>query len=747
MTKLLHSETFARVVFFAIAALKIVSKYSFTRVNCAFSTIFALLRQKIFIVQRSHSTYFLVFLFLSFAATAADTKIKELEFADTQLIDVIRTLAELSDKNIIATPEASKEKVTIHLKNITILDAIKSISRISGLWYRHDEDTNTYRIMTRKEYSKDLIIRESEHIEVFHVLNANVRIIAQQIEDLYGSRVILSLGEDPGQSGSSSSNSSSSGSSRNNVRNSRSTNGNNSSNNSNSNSSNSSSSGIAKSGVALSTTDLTPDQLEQISRSLSGMSVNPDTLQQVTTSSQPIYITVNNEHSMILVRTDDKNVIAAISNLIKELDIAIPQVMLEMKILNIVLGEDFNSIFNFELQPSGSNQSLQPIKVGNNGLLNSGSLIYEFLNTRLRANIEFLEQNKRVKVLSNPMVLASNHREAELFIGEERILTRGFTFHPAVIDNGIVISPSYVETETDLEEIGITLRITPRINTDGTVSLDLQQENSSVTPGGATIPLADGTGNVLNLPIDTVNTARLTGTVVAHDKLTVAVGGLIRTTKSTNQKKVPILGEIPVLGRLFRTDIESEEDVETVLLITPHILKKPQDSENIRREDNQFYQSYNDNFPDLEPYPNKFLDKKSRVSNVEKTSNNRQNIYLEMSQYAADTIRIPEIERTLDKDYLSSKINRQVITTLFDDDRITVMPLASWNRGGLHVTAVQLANKSNSALPVDYQRVKGQWLAYSVESSLLARHGQESDSTYLYLVSALPFDEMMMGGK
>lgn len=686
------------------------------------------------------TTYFLTLLLFSFNVIA-EAKIKELEFADTRLIDVIRTLAELSNSNIIATPTAAKEKVTIHLKNVTVIEAIKSISRISSLWYRYDEDTNTYRIMTREQYGKDLIIRDSENIEVFHLLNANVQIIAQAIQDLYGSRVILSLGTQPGQSGLSGASSGTSG--RSGVRNSRSTGGNNRSNRSNNRTNRNSTAtgnGVASSGSTLSTKELTPDQIEQISTSLSGQAVNTDTLQQVTTNAQAIHITVNNEHSMILVRTDDRKVIAAIDGLIKQMDIPIPQVMLEMKILNITLGEDFNSIFNFELQPSGGNQSLQPIKIGNNALLNSGSYIYEFLNSRLRANIEFLEQNKRIKVLSNPMVLASNHREAELFIGEESLLTRGFTFNPAVIDNGVVISPSYVETETELQEIGITLRVTPRINADGTVALDLEQENSTLNPGGATLPISDGAGSVLNLPIDTVDTARLTGTVVARDNLTVAVGGLIRNSKANNEKKVPILGEIPVLGRIFRTTIESEQNTETVLLITPHILNKPQDSEKLRQADNQFYQSLNDGFPELAPYPNKFIDKDPLSSN-DSSSNSNQKLYMEMSQYAADTVRISEIDRKLDAKYLPDKVKRVAVTNLFDNNKVKVMPLASWNRGGMYVTALELVNKANSALPVDYTKIKGKWLASSVENSLLARRGQANDSTFMYVVSVLPFDE------
>ncbi|MEX0614524.1 MAG: hypothetical protein WD177_01335, partial [Methylophaga sp.] len=85
--------------------------------------------------------------------------IEEVEFNQSNMTDVIRALSELSNSNIIATSEAASRQVTIHLKNVTILDAIKSISRISDIWYRYDQDTNTFRLMSREEYSKDLIIR------------------------------------------------------------------------------------------------------------------------------------------------------------------------------------------------------------------------------------------------------------------------------------------------------------------------------------------------------------------------------------------------------------------------------------------------------------------------------------------------------------------------------------------------------------------------------------------------------------
>lgn len=682
----------------------------------------------------------ILLLFLSCTSVQAETRINEIEYADTQLIDVIRTLSELSDSNIIATPEATQKRVTIHLKDVTVLDAVKSICRISDLWYRYDEDTDTYRIMTREEYSRDLIVRESEHIEVYTLLNANVQIVAEAIADLYGQRVLLSLGREPGEtslnggSGRSSSGRSSS------VRNSRSLSGGRSGRGGNNNT-------LINSGGQLEGRELTVDQLSQIAErnaaQQTGNVVDAETLQQVTIQAQPIYVTVNNEHNMIIVRTDDMRVIQSITNLVKKMDKPVPQVMLEMKILSILLGEDFNSIFNFQIQPSGSNQSQEPILLGNNALLNTGSFVYEFLNSRLRANIEFLEANNRLKVLSNPMVVASNHRETELFIGEEAVLTRGFTFQSATIANGVVVSPSYVETETELEEVGITLRLTPRINADNTVELDIEQESSTIKQGGGSIPIVDNEGNALDLPIDTVDTSSLTGTVMAKDGLTVAVGGLIRTTKNNQQRQVPVLGEIPVVGRLFRSNIESEEQSETVLLITPRIINNPEQSENIRQTNNKYYEAYNREFPDPPKLPNQFIDKDPQ-SEITATSpsGQRQQLYMQMSEYAAENIRRPEIERVRSDIYSPVDVI-SVAAGIFNDPRIKTVPEASWNRGGLYVTAVALFNRSNDVVNIDYQNINGDWLASTVETEALDPAGESGSTTYLYLVSAFPFNDVI----
>lgn len=675
-------------------------------------------------------------------------RIQEIEFTETDMDNVIRTLSELSDGNIIATPEAAKRQVTIHLKNVSILDAIKSISRISDLWYRYDEDTNTYRLMTREEYGKDLIVRESDNVEIFRLLNANVQIIAQAIEDIYGARVILSLGLPPAANSLNSGNGNSGVRGRNstvrNVRSSRQ-----SVRGVNSNRSSRRGTGrnnFSESGTVLETEALSIDQIDRIATALeqSGTrSIDQQTLQENTVQSQPIYVTVNNEHNMLIVRSDDQSVLSGIKQLISKMDIPVPQVMLEMRILSVTLGEDFNSIFNFELQPSGSNQSQQPLLLGNNALLNSGTFVYEFLNNRLRANLQFLEENNRIKVLSNPMVVASNHREAELFIGEETLLTEGFDFFPAIIDNGVVIQPAYVQAIVNREDIGITLRITPRINGDETVELLIEQENSTVNPGGGIVPVTDGSGSVQNLPVDTVDTARLTGTVMAKDSLTVAVGGLIRTSKNKNERKVPILSEIPILGTIFRSTTESEQETETVLLITPRIMNVPEESEQLRQTDNRFYRDYNQNFPELQTFDNKFVnkDKDAEQSDIIPDSLQSKRFH-EMTNYAAQMVRTPELQRPKSQVYKSVRVI-PIAAGLLSKPAIKTVPTESWKKGNVYVTAVTLFNRSDKVISINRENIRGEWLSAALETNKLAPRGEDAAASKLYLVSDKPFDDVI----
>jgi general secretion pathway protein D len=123
------------------------------------------------------------------------------------------------------------------------------------------------------------------------------------------------------------------------------------------------------------------------------------------------------------------------------------------------------------------------------------------------------------------------------------------------------------------------LLITPSINADRTVTLRILQENSTVIPNGANIPIPNSTGiGFTNVPVDIVNQQRVSGTVVAKDGLTIAIGGLIDETLAANRAEVPILGKIPYMGIFFRREFKERTRRELIFLIRPLVLTTPGES-------------------------------------------------------------------------------------------------------------------------------------------------------------------------
>ncbi len=523
-----------------------------------------------------------LFLLLSFslvfsANVSAADKLSELEFKDADLLDVIRIIAELSGDNIVATPAASNAKITIFLRDVEVHQAIETICRINNLWYRRDQLTSTYRIMTNEEYSKDLVIHRNDRTKVFVVRAPNVVLIAEAVNNLYGNRVVLSgSGEESkinelnsfgslGGSGGSNSNGNSNGNSNNNSSSGRSSRTN----------SSSSIGGKGVMGDAINS-DLSVDQLAALAISGIGRNViSAQELKLLSDQREPIYVSIAAEHNMILVRTGDEEALAGITALVDRIDVPLPQVMLEMKVMDATLGDDFSSVFNFELLDGGvTGDSSAPVIFGSNQPA-GGSFIYEFFDGTFKANIEFLEDNQRINVLSTPLILAVNNRPSKLFVGDELVIVQGYEASVLATEGGdnvtIVNSSTTLSPVTSIQEVGSTIEIIPFINADNTVTLRIRQQISSIKKNASLLPVV-ANGEVLNLPIDSVTTATLEGTVLAKDGLTFAIGGLVRDTVSEKTSRVPGLSAIPGLGKFFSSVQDINNRTELILMITPHVM-------------------------------------------------------------------------------------------------------------------------------------------------------------------------------
>jgi general secretion pathway protein D len=177
--------------------------------------------------------------------------------------------------------------------------------------------------------------------------------------------------------------------------------------------------------------------------------------------------------------------------------------------------------------------------------------------------------------------LSVNNEVTRLFIGENRPIITGVSLNNNI---NLSVNQSSLTPQIQFVPVGTTLLITPNINADRTVTLRLLQDNSTIEPNAATIPVPTASGGIVSYPVDVVSSQLLSGTLVAKDGLTMAVGGLITENITHNTSSVPVLGDIPLLGYFFRREITGRSRQELIILIQPHVLNTPAESEAAGRK-------------------------------------------------------------------------------------------------------------------------------------------------------------------
>jgi type II secretory pathway component GspD/PulD (secretin) len=539
--------------------------------------------------------------FAGAAAAQEELVVERLDLREARVADVARLLATTSDLNVVVTPEAGERVTNLFLQRVPVRQAIETLCKVSGLWFRDEQ--GIVRIMTAEQYQADLVVQRDAQVRVFTLLHPNSVAVAGAIRDLFGGRVRLSLGlndqslPDPalsslsGQavfgSGTQSFSERLNGIQQNAFV---------------------GQSGVGTFGGAQQGTTTDDDQereaerleerltAEQLSRLEQQGGVVRDA-EGLTEGRPPIAVTVNRRHNLVVVRTSDADAMAEIERLVVDLDRPTPQVLLEMKVLELRLGDGMRTGLDVDLiagPPRTNFETGEPtnplartaatvaeqVVAAGNPPLQGGALVYQFLNEHIRVRLEALGREDRVGVLATPLLLCANNEAARIFIGEERPLVRNFQLQ-TITTNGVVTNQ--VVPTVDLRDIGNSLRIVPRINADRTVTLTIIQDVSTVNIGGAQLPVPAGNG-VTVVDVDTVDTANLEGTVIAKDGLTLAVGGLIRKELRDRQSGIPYLMDLPLVGWLFGETERVEEQRELLLLITPHVLMTPAEGQARSRE-------------------------------------------------------------------------------------------------------------------------------------------------------------------
>jgi general secretion pathway protein D len=209
-----------------------------------------------------------------------------------------------------------------------------------------------------------------------------------------------------------------------------------------------------------------------------------------------------------------------------------------------------NSVFN-------SSQSL--------GLASSGaSGLYQVLGQDYQVTLRAIAASGNAKVLSRPSVIARNNQPATITVGQSVPLINNVTFDQfGNQHNGI----SY-------QSVGIILRVTPFITPDGLVEMILSPETSElVADRSQWVPISTGAGGTISAPV--INSRSADTVVVTPDGQTVIIGGLMSTSKADSETKIPFLGDIPILGNLFKHKVKNDAKIELLIFMTPHIIPAP----------------------------------------------------------------------------------------------------------------------------------------------------------------------------
>jgi hypothetical protein len=129
--------------------------------------------------------------------------------------------------------------------------------------------------------------------------------------------------------------------------------------------------------------------------------------------------------------------------------------------------------------------------------------------------------------------------------------------------------------------VGLILGVTPRISPEGMVVMEIDAEKSDVGPEAEGIPVSISGNTVIRSP--SFNTTMAQTTVSARDGETIVLGGLITRSTSKNERKVPYLADVPVLGNLFKYHITQNKRTELLIILTPHVVRTPEEGERIKR--------------------------------------------------------------------------------------------------------------------------------------------------------------------
>ncbi len=522
------------------------------------------------------------------------TMVDRLSLKEMPLADLAALLSEMSGYNITVTGEAGEKRVSIHLQELSLRHALEAICRLNNLWYREDERIVT--LMTTEEYGREMVIRRNEKSRAYWLRYTNANDMAKILQAVMGSQVRFNdIGEekvyghvDEKKEAGSAITVSDEEEPVGRIR---------------------SGEQVVINGLELNTAEL---------RRLLGLGElregGGDALAMLEKLERkvPAVITVFKRNNSILARSLDETVLADIGRIIELMDTPTHQVLLEISILQLTLGDGYESFFQLtwpgsysydypddiwvpgekglptansqddfdSLEYAGRKNIRYPARalgstLGGAAGLTSSTFDLLFGKERIQARLQLYADEDRVEVVATPYLMSANNARVEFFVGEE-VPLRDDVKSETLFNEAGNITTNVFEVTIKREELGTDIEIASFINEDGTITMDLEAEISSPSYNITSIGVINNvTGEVVPFPLDGVNRSELNSIVTAVSGQPIAIGGIIREQLQEYEKKVPVLGDIPILGFPFKEVKDRKTKTETVILLTPHIIRHP----------------------------------------------------------------------------------------------------------------------------------------------------------------------------
>lgn len=258
------------------------------------------------------------------------------------------------------------------------------------------------------------------------------------------------------------------------------------------------------------------------------------------------------EERKMLVAEDTPEILARIERMLREIDKPPLQIMIEAKILEVSLddsenfGIDWSGIFNAE----GNN------RIGTKGLVSrqSPGLFFNLVNSNVDIYLNALSNKGKIHTLATPKLLTLDNQEAVTNVGDKigyRLTT--------TINNISTESIQFLET-------GVILRVTPSVDVNGRIALKIRPEVSTGSVSGG---------------IPSKKTTEVTTQLIAEDGQSVLIAGLIKNSDGYRRMGVPVLGDLPVIGLAFSNSEKIRVATETIVLITPRIVRSLPDPQEL----------------------------------------------------------------------------------------------------------------------------------------------------------------------